>query len=146
MSLVGVVDGFAWPQEEKVARGWTAMPGHPSLRRWEDTYHPHTAPCLQLGQKRGEKGSDWYFDVDIVHQNLISPAATCQSQPFCPFLGHLTKSIQHPKCPVNWLSIKLLDKMCELLFLFGKKNIEDRREEKSEKAIKLGKTGLVRWE
>ena len=70
MRLVGVVDGFGWPQEEKVARGWTAMPGHPSLRRWEDTYHPHTAPCLQLGQKRGKKGADWYFDVDIVHQNL----------------------------------------------------------------------------
>ena len=51
-------------------RGWTPMPGHPSLWEWEDTYQPHTAPCLQLGQKRGEKGADWYFDVDIVHQNL----------------------------------------------------------------------------
>ena len=65
--------------------GWTPMPGHPSPRGWEDTYQPHTAPCLQLGQKRGEKGSDWYFDVDIVHQNLISlpppPARVSLSAP-----------------------------------------------------------------
>ena len=48
-------------------------------------------------------------------KSYLSPAAACQSQPFCPFLRYLTKSIRHPKCPsyywticVTWFHMLLL--------------------------------------